>query len=96
MGTLTKRISEGKILVSDGAWGTFLQSKGLEPGTCPELWNLEHFEDVASIAANYVTAGSDMVETNSFGANLFKLEHFGLGAQAYSILFEKTLDKNYK
>jgi len=85
MGTLTKRISEGKILVSDGAWGTFLQSKGLEPGTCPELWNLEHFDDVSDIAASYVAAGSDMVETNSFGANLFKLEHFGLGAQAYAI-----------
>lgn len=85
MGTLTKRISEGKILVSDGAWGTFLQSKGLEPGTCPELWNIEHFEDVASIAASYVAAGSDMVETNSFGANLFKLEHFGLGDRAYEI-----------
>lgn len=85
MGTLTKRISEGKILISDGAWGTFLHSKGLEPGTCPELWNLEHFEDVASIAASYVAAGSDMVETNSFGANLFKLEHYGLGAQAYAL-----------
>ncbi len=85
MGTLTKRIAEGKILVSDGAWGTFLQSKGMEPGTCPELWNFDHFEDVASIAASYVAAGSDMVETNSFGANFFKLEHYGLGAQAYAI-----------
>jgi len=85
MGSLTKRISEGKILVSDGAWVTFLQSKGLEPGTCPELWNLEHFEEVASIAASYAAAGSDMVETNSFGANLFKLEQFELGAQAYAL-----------
>lgn len=85
MGALLNRISKGKILVSDGAWGTFLQSKGLEPGTCPELWNIEHFEDVASIAASYVAAGSDMVETNSFGANLFKLEHYGLGERVYEI-----------
>jgi len=85
MGTLTKRISEGKIRVSDGAWGTFLQSKGLQPGTCPELWNIDHFEEVASIAASYVAAGSDMVETNSFGANLYKLEHYGLGDRVYEI-----------
>lgn len=85
MGALLNRISEGKILVSDGAWGTFLQSKGLEPGTCPELWNIDHFEDVASIAASYVAAGSDMVETNSFGANAIKLEHYGLGDRVYEI-----------
>lgn len=85
MGTLLNRIAEGKILVSDGAWGTFLQSKGLEPGSCPELWNIDHFEDVASIAASYVAAGSDMVETNSFGANAFKLEHFHLQTRSYEI-----------
>jgi len=85
MGKLIDKIREGKILVSDGAWGTFLQSKGLEPGACPELWNLEHFNEVADIAHRYVLAGSDMVETNSFGANRFKLEHWGLEEKAYEI-----------
>lgn len=85
MGALLNRIQEGKILVSDGAWGTFLQSKGLKPGTSPEKWNIDHFEEVASIAANYAASGSDMVETNSFGANVFKLEHYGLGEQVYEI-----------
>ncbi len=55
------------ILVSDGAWGTFLQKKGLLPGECPELWNLTHRDEVMDIARSYISAGSDMIETNSFG-----------------------------
>jgi len=85
MGDLLKKIGEGKVLVSDGAWGTFLQSKGLQPGTCPEIWNVDRFDDVADIARRYVEAGSDMVETNSFGANSFKLEYFGLEEHAYKL-----------
>jgi 5-methyltetrahydrofolate--homocysteine methyltransferase len=85
MGTLLNRIAKGRMLVSDGAWGTFLQSMGLQPGTCPELWNIDHSEEVASIAASYVVAGSDTIETNSFGANRFKLEHYGLKDRAYEL-----------
>jgi methionine synthase I (cobalamin-dependent) len=63
--TLTQLIASGKILVSDGAWGTFLQAKGLQPGECPELWNIDHPTEVLDIARSYIAAGADMIETNS-------------------------------
>ena len=79
MGRITDKIKEGKILVSDGAWGTFLQLKGLKPGECPEEWNISHPGDILEIAKSYIDAGADMIETNSFGGNSFKLQNYGLG-----------------
>lgn len=76
--SIVETVKNGKILVSDGAWGTFLQQKGMQPGECPELWCVEHREDVLDIAKSYVDAGADMVEANSFGGTVFKLEHYGL------------------
>ncbi|MDR3269148.1 MAG: homocysteine S-methyltransferase family protein [Tannerella sp.] len=71
-------LKTGKRLVSDGAWGTFLYRKGLQPGECPDEWSLTHPAEVKAIAGSYIQAGADMIETNSFGANYYKLEYFGL------------------
>ena len=76
---ISEKVKQGKILVSDGAWGTFLQQKGLGPGDCPELWNIEQPDEVFEIAKSYIEAGSDMIETNSFGGSVFKLAPYGLG-----------------
>jgi len=78
MKKIVERVRTGEILVSDGAWGTFLYREGLQPGECPELWCVDHRDVVLRIASSYVAAGSDMIQANSFGANRFKLEHYGL------------------
>jgi 5-methyltetrahydrofolate--homocysteine methyltransferase len=75
---LLDEFKNGKVLLSDGAWGTFLQEKGLKPGECPELWNITHRSEVFDIAESYLHAGSDIIETNSFGGSIFKLSQYGL------------------
>lgn len=78
MKRIAQRVREGELLLSDGAWGTFLQKKGLMPGECPELWCVTHRDEVLDVARRYVNAGCDMIETNSFGGTSFKLDFFGL------------------
>jgi 5-methyltetrahydrofolate--homocysteine methyltransferase len=85
MKTIAEKIREGKLLVSDGAWGTFLYAKGMKAGECPEKWNLENPDAVFEIAESYINAGSDMIETNSFGGNKYKLQLFGLENQVHEI-----------
>lgn len=85
MGKIIERIKEGKVLVSDGAWGTFLHQKGLKVQECPESWNSERPDDVLEIARSYVEAGADVILTNSFGGSPFKLDGYGLKQNTYEL-----------
>ncbi|MEK6795592.1 MAG: homocysteine S-methyltransferase family protein [Spirochaetota bacterium] len=81
---ITEAVKKGRILVSDGAWGTFLQKKGMKPGDCPEAWCVDRPADVRDIGKSYIDAGADMIESCSFGGTSFKLTHFGHGDKVES------------
>lgn len=88
MSRFLEKLKQKNVLVSDGAWGTMLQKAGLQTGACPEIWNLTHPETVQAVAEAYISAGSDIVETNSFGGTSIKLKHYGLEAKAYDLNYE--------
>lgn len=73
------------VLIADGAWGTEMMKKGLRPGECPELWNLNRPDDVRAIAKAYSEAGADIILTNTFGANIFKLKKAGADDEVLEI-----------
>ena len=67
-----------QILFFDGAMGTALQERGLLPGQAPELWNLEHPDEIRNIHQEYLEAGADIILANTFGANPFKCRENGV------------------
>jgi len=85
MKKLSQLVSNKSTILSDGAWGTNLQRKGLEIGECPEEWNINHPDLVEEVARDFIEAGSRLIKTNSFGASRFKLEQYGLGERTTEI-----------
>ena len=61
-----------ELLFFDGGMGTLLQERGLAPGELPETWNIARPQVIREIHRSYVEAGSDIVLTNTFGANALK------------------------
>ncbi|MBU0508430.1 homocysteine S-methyltransferase family protein [bacterium] len=80
-----ERLSESRVLIADGAMGTMLFQMGLEPGQCPEAINLTHPEFLEEIAASYLRAGAELIQTNTFGGSPLKLAQYGLEGQAKKI-----------
>ena len=63
-----------KRLYFDGGYGTILQSKGLKPGELPEKWNITKPDIIEEIHRGYLSAGCDIIKSNTFGANCLKFE----------------------
>jgi methionine synthase I (cobalamin-dependent) len=81
---LEKLLAAGPV-VTDGAWGTQLQARGLGIGEFPDLWNLTNAAKVEEVARAYVDAGSQVILTNTFGANRIRLAETGRAGEAAAI-----------
>lgn len=67
------------VLVGDGAMGTMLQAAGLPVGEPPEKWNITKPQTISQVHRQYIEAGAETIETNTFGGNIYKLR--GIAAQ---------------
>ncbi len=80
-----KEYIRNHVVLADGALGTYLYEKGVERGRNLDLLNLQETELVFSAHEEYIRAGSQFIETNTFGANYFKLREFGAEKQVGEI-----------
>jgi len=71
--TLKELLASGEPVIADGAMGTLLFDMGLEQGGSPELWNIEHPDRIREIHRSYIEAGAQIILTNTFGCNRFRL-----------------------
>lgn len=72
--TVFQELLKKKPALWDGGLGSMLLSAGLRPGEVPEGWNIEKPEAVSDVHRQYFTAGSDVVQTNTFGGNAVRLQ----------------------
>jgi methionine synthase I (cobalamin-dependent) len=85
MHSTLEHLLAGGPVVTDGAWGTQLQAHGLPVGECPDAWNLSSPDEVEAVGRAYVEAGSQVILTNTFGANGYILSRHGLARRAVEI-----------
>ena len=75
--SLQELLTQRSVLLADGATGTNYFQMGLEAGEPPELWNVERPERVADLHRRFVDAGADVILTNTFGCNRYRLALHG-------------------
>ena len=71
-------LDRGDVVLGDGAMGTLLQTRGIEPGGAAELWNVDHADRIRAIHTEYAEAGARLVTTNTFGGTRARLALHGL------------------
>ena len=83
--SMMEQLMAGGPVVTDGAWGTQLYARGLDPGDVPDSWNLSHPDRVEEVGAAYVEAGSQVILTNTLRANRITLATYGLAEKTVEI-----------
>ncbi len=96
---LTELLQQKPFLLADGAMGTNLFEVGLQTGDAPELWNVDQPEKIATLCRQFIDAGSDIVLSNTFGGNRYRLKLHNaadrvreLNAAAVDIVKEQIAD----
>ena len=88
--TLKERLSEGPVLL-DGAMGSLLMDMGLHSGQPPEEWTLKYPERIGKTHQLYYEAGSDILQTNTFGASYYRLKECGI-AEHHDLVNQKAVE----
>src|SRR5258707_14465876 len=78
-------VTDDRVYVFDGAMGTMLYQRGVYINRCYDELNLASRELVLAVQRDYVKAGADIIETNTYGANRIKLGGYGLEDKGYEI-----------
>ena len=82
---LAQLLADGRVHVMDGAMGTMLYAQGVFVNVCYDELNLTHPDLVSDVHEQYIRAGAEVIETNTFGANPVKLASYGLDERAEEI-----------
>ena len=85
MSTIEQLLADSRVVIADGAWGTELATRGLQPGEAPEAWVLHQPDAVREVARAYVEAGAQIILTDTFGGSRFKLAKNGLDDEVETI-----------
>lgn len=100
MKTIASLLINRDYIIADGAMGTMLFASGLEHGDPPEAWNVDHPDRIAAVHQAYLQAGSQILLTNTFGGNRYRLMLHGLENrvaefnQAAARLLREVVDAN--
>jgi len=89
-----KEFLRNNIVYLDGGMGTLLQENGLKAGEYPERWNISHPEVITKIHKGYFDAGSNVVCTNTFGANSWICCVFSIYGFVY--IAQRKMPKNFR